>query len=707
MMHRKKIVLALCCICAVLVTAQSFADTLVVDNTGAAPGSYLTIQLAIDDSTPGDTILLTAGQTFTGDGNTGIIIDSTELTFGKTGVAADPIIDMQETTSFLSIQSTATVSINNLFIVNGSSDYGAIHNMGTLHAFMCTFTNNYTAAVESANTIYNDTDAIVTCSICSFIANSSDDSGAIKNLGTLLVYDCTFSNNSANSGGALFNAGTATITHNCLFDSNSARFGGAINNKGGTINISDYCTFSNNRTVSTKPRGGAIVTSYSDEAPGILMISDCLFTDNKAITLPTRYATAGFGGALYNLGSTVTLTNCVFNHNESSGGGAVYNRYAEPQKYTAAASHTMYSYNCTFSNNIAAGGGAINNIDDTLYLTDCSFLNNQAAIGGAIANQCRDAESSIVNATNCLFNNNSANTQGGTIYNAGDEEGETILNANGCIFDGNAAAALGGVLYNGDKDRGDNPLPGTSIFECCRFVDNSATTSADALYNFLGTVTAQNCWWATNDPEAIADELFYGAVDYEPWIQMSFNVGPLALGQPTLGQADLTVTFSPSCIPDGTPVAFSITSGTIVPEEGTTLNGTVTAHAYGFEGTQTVCAIAEPNSETPFKLCKTIQEDSQPLAPANVIGRQQMHRFPRCADLVNVITWQAAEGGAPAAYYEIFAAPNLDTPIATINANARLYFAQHQRKPHVIYTYYLYAVTAEGVRSEPVKIILP
>ena len=704
MMHRKKIALTLCYVCAVLVTAQTFADTLIVDNTGAAPGSYITIQLAIDNSTPGDTILLTAGQTFTGDGNTGITIDSTELTFGKTGVAADPIIDMQETYSFLSIQSTATVSINNLFIVNGSSDYGAIHNMGTLHAFMCTFTNNYTPAAESANTIYNDTDAIVTCSVCSFIANFSDDSGAIKNLGTLLLYDCTFNNNSALSGGVLYNDGTATITHNCLFDSNSARDGGAIYNHGGTINISDYCTFSNNGTVSTSnTSGGAIVTGYSDETSGILMISDCLFTDNKAIRLPTRYAAQGFGGALYNLGSTVTLTNCAFNHNESATGGAVYNRYAEPHKYTSAASHTMYSYNCTFSNNIAAGGGAITNIDDTLYLTDCSFLSNQAAIGGAIANQCRDTESSIVNATNCLFNNNRANVMGGTIYNAGDQEGETILNANGCIFDGNKAA-LGGVLYNGDEVTTELPLlelPGTSIFECCRFVDNRATTSADALYNFLGTVTAQNCWWATNDPEAIADELFYGVVDYEPWIQMSLNVE-----QPSLGLADVTVTFSPSCIPDGTPVAFTITSGTIAPEEGTTLNGTVTAQASNFFGTQTICAIAEPDSLTPVQLCETIQGDS-PLAPADVIGRQQMHRFPRCADLVNVITWQAAEGGAPAAYYEIYAAPNLDTPIATISANAPLRFAQHQREPHVIYVYYLYAVTAEGVRSEPVKVIVP
>ena len=614
------------CFVAVLFTMNTFATTWIIDPTG----TYTYIQAAYEDPgfNSGDTILLTAGYTYTGNGLNVNLTFTTDLIIGRTGQGADPIIDMESLpdTRFCSIETSHTVTISNVTIQNG---------------------------------------------------NHTESGGAIVNKsGTLYVLSCTFSNNNTGgTGGAITNASWST-------------------NKG-VLNIVN-CTFINNR--ADNEWGGAIINIGFEPGSSILNAIGCSFSGNNATV----------GGAILNCGyaansAILNTANCSFTHNKADAGGAIANA-----GYFAN-SGILNSFNCSFNNNSAEdeGGGAIYNAGTAensgiVNIANCTFINNSASNqGGAAYNIGFVTNSGILNATDCRFSNNNT-IYGGAIFNYGDEGGG-ILNARGCIFDGNRSI-FGGVLYNGFFVDEDVHLPGTSLLECCRFVDNSATTSAHVIYNLAGTVTAQNCWWATNNPTKEANQLFYGTVHYNPWIQMSLNVRPFSLRQPSLGPADLVVTFSPACIPDGTPVAFSITSGTIVPAEGTTFNGTVTAQASGFESNVIMCATAEPGSLTPVRLCTA----SQPLAPAHVIARQQIHRFLLRVDIVNTISWQAAQGEAPAAaYYEIYAAQDLNTPLAIISANARLYFAQHQRKPNVSYTYYLYAVTAQGVYSEPVKVTVP
>jgi predicted outer membrane repeat protein len=373
-------------------------------------------------------------------------------------------------------------------------------------------------------------------------------------------------------------------------------------------------------------------------------------------------------------GKTVTMSNLVIQNGNESGnfGGAIQN------------GGTLNATSCTFSNNTAYyNGGAIESVG-TLNLTSCTFSNNTATHGGAGAIE----SAGTLNLTSCTFSNNTA-TRGG----AGAIESTGTLNATSCIFNNNTAFNDGGALYN---------YSGPAIITCSRFVGNRAG-SGSAIYIYGGSVTATSCWWDTNDDPRTVDNLFFGTVTCTPWIQMSLTVA-----QPSSGLVDLIATFSPACIPDGTPVAFTITSGTVTPEEGTTLNSTVTAQAYDFTGTQSVCAIAEPDSSTPVKLCATVQGSLQPLAPADVQAKQQIQRFPRYGDIVNTITWQAAQGTAPAAaYYVIYAAQDLSIPISTISADAPLRFVAHQQQPNVSYTYYLYAVSAQGVYSEPVEVTLP
>ena len=126
MIRQKSFYLSVCSLLALCTASFLNANTIIVDNTGATPGSFLTIKAAVDVSSTGTIILLTAGQTFTGADNQNIDIDPShiglDLTFGRTGDGADPIIDMQTSGQLFIIESTATVAINNLFIAMDRGD---------------------------------------------------------------------------------------------------------------------------------------------------------------------------------------------------------------------------------------------------------------------------------------------------------------------------------------------------------------------------------------------------------------------------------------------------------------------------------------------------------------------------------------------------------------------------------------------------------
>ena len=86
------------------------------------------------------------------------------------------------------------------------------------------------------------------------------------------------------------------------------------------------------------------------------------------------------GGGLYNLGGTVTLTNCTVtgNYAEDSGGGM------------DSLGGTTQLTNCTVSNNVAAGdysgGGGVDIRGGTATLTNCSLTGNYASSGDGLWN---------------------------------------------------------------------------------------------------------------------------------------------------------------------------------------------------------------------------------------------------------------------------------------------------------------------------------
>ena len=121
-----------------------------------------------------------------------------------------------------------------------------------------------------------------------------------------------------------------------------------------------------------------------------------------------------------------------------------------------------------------------------------------------------------------------------------------------------------------------------------------------------------------------------------------------------------------------------------------------------------LAGMGDPDTYTLYVL--TTSANPAPLPPTNTQGMQMLHRFPMVGDLINILTWQPAAaqtGTNPAASYEIFLFPNLDTPIATISANQPLTYADHNKQCGVQYTYYIYAVDSQGRMSEPVFIRVP
>jgi CSLREA domain-containing protein len=175
----------------------------------------------------------------------------------------------------------------------------------------------------------------------------SNDGGAIRNQGTLVVSNSTISASAAVSAGAIFNQGTLEVSDS-TFSQNSARGdGGAIRNEG-TLEVNNS-TFSQN--IATGNAGGAIANRSS----GTATVSNSTLSGNSASR----------GGAMSNQG-TLEVNNSTFSDNRATNGGGVWN----------SSSQTLTVTNSTFSGNSADAGGGIFNEFDTLTLKNTIVANS-------------------------------------------------------------------------------------------------------------------------------------------------------------------------------------------------------------------------------------------------------------------------------------------------------------------------------------------
>ena len=267
---------------------------------------------------------------------------------------------------------------------------------------------------------------------------------------TVTVADLTITHGLADHGGAILNEAGAnltladvTLSHN---HATGGLGGGAIfNDAGASLSIKDSSLTNNQATtaVNFDPTtggggGGAIFNDFGAS----LSLTDCGLSGNQAVT---TVGFDNFGGAIYNLGGTTTITDCTLENNQVSGGG---------------------------SSTIIAGsvGGAVENmVAATLTVTNSRFSNNQAisaaggyyAYGGALGNDLGSAAT----LSNSQFTQNQAVGSGAGGFTGGFGGGfeNEIAGGSGtstitdCAFLGNLATGVnGGAIGQGGAILVDN-----------------------------------------------------------------------------------------------------------------------------------------------------------------------------------------------------------------------------------------------------------
>jgi hypothetical protein len=209
----------------------------------------------------------------------------------------------------------------------------------------------------------------------------------------------------------------------------------------------DHSTFANNGHSPYEFRGiddgGAIFNS------GLLLVNNSVFSDNAVFNL-------GGGGAIANLGGTVTVIGTQFVRNSAYHGGAIENRLggtitvtnstfdgnsgfeagALLGSYAEAAFSAVIVKHCTFLRNSATWGGAIEHMNGTLRVENSRIVGNFAVHGGGVTGA--RAEITIVNSD--ITSNNAL--LGGGIYS---QNADAITLVNSAVKSN--VAHFGGGIY--------------------------------------------------------------------------------------------------------------------------------------------------------------------------------------------------------------------------------------------------------------------
>jgi CSLREA domain-containing protein len=170
---------------------------------------------------------------------------------------------------------------------------------------------------------------------------------------------------------------------------------------------------------------------------GTVNITNCTLSDNA---IHATFSADARGSAIYNNAGTLNISNSTFSNNTITGeadnaeGAALYNNQG-----TLNIDRSNFLHNRTNCDNCAEHGVAIFNNAGTLNATDSIFSDNgvpgpMGGFGGAINNV------GLTILTNCVFSGNSVGPQGGAI-----ETGNTLI-VTGCVFLNNSAGADGGAI---------------------------------------------------------------------------------------------------------------------------------------------------------------------------------------------------------------------------------------------------------------------
>ena len=178
---------------------------------------------------------------------------------------------------------------------------------------------------------------------------------------SLTIINSSISANAANFGGGMHNRYSSVILVNTSISNNlSSRSGAGIYNGYSSVKLT-HVTMANN-IISGDGNGGGMANNAST-----IEVIHCSFWANSA----------NYGGGIFSLESSVTLTNVEFLHNSTSMyGGGIYNAYSN-----------AVLTNVIISENTTDHGGGVFNFGSSPILTNTTIVGNSAASrGGGMVN---------------------------------------------------------------------------------------------------------------------------------------------------------------------------------------------------------------------------------------------------------------------------------------------------------------------------------
>lgn len=263
---------------------------------------------------------------------------------------------------------------------------------------------------------------------------------------------------------------------------------------------------------------------------------------------------------------------------------------------------TLNLVGCTVTGNNCApfnGGGIAANsagfpitVYATLGLFACTVTGNTAGNGGGIL--CGGCTATIRNST-ISGNTSQAGAGGGGVFETDNKSVVYVLNSTVQ----NGSAALGGALSTFGT--------GFATLTANRIVGNTATLVGADVYNRTAKVAATDNWWGSNASPAGLISGGSPAVNFNPWLVLGITASPggVAVGGGTsaitaslIRNSNGADTSSLGFVPDGIPVTFASTLGSISPGVGSTLSGVASATFKAGNTAGTGSASATVDSQT-------------------------------------------------------------------------------------------------------------
>ena len=424
---------------------------------------YGSIVDAIAAASPGDTIYIPRGTYHERLGTIDkdltlvqAVNDCTvEADFGQYEVTIDADDASATSGGVVYVTAGATVTMANLYLLDGSADYGGIAYVNT-----------------GATLLLDDTD----------IARGEATilGGGVRARGTVEVANGSwlFSNMATGSGHgggvALGDSGALVLRDGSTvgvcwggWENSSAGDGGGVYMDGGTLQMYDSSQVCDN--VATANGGGvygangATIELYNSAAIGDTGVDDgnnavdgggvyltgvgSTLTMNDSSTVRYNIASDDGGGiAVYDGATVVVDSAAILDNNSSAEGGGIYAEGGGVTTTTVTIANTASVNN----NNAYRGGGIATDLDDVLVTVDNSQVNdNTANFVGGILLDSGDSTITIQNGSTVNGNDATMNIGGIAV-----EEGVNVVNILDSAVNENTAVGIIGGIYLGP---GTNP----------------------------------------------------------------------------------------------------------------------------------------------------------------------------------------------------------------------------------------------------------